>query len=295
MPSVPRTDELVERIIAEHRERLLALKMQTTLDRGLESHVRLNHTDWHPGLPAAERAQINGQVHALIKRALTGQGDERIAYLVGATEKSRKTWDDIRTGAEKAMTALASQLPVYSWVALTRGAGALGLATIVAEAGAPLDRFPNPAKLWARLAFAPYCGHAGSTWLRPSWRPRALINEEWKSLGFNPKRYALISQVGLYLRIHQSRKASKDSNSGNGIPTGPYGEVYAARRARTALTHPEWTKLHAHKDALRVTTKAYLRDLWCAWNEREVRTAVPHDHFSCDTQERDTLSELSDA
>jgi hypothetical protein len=42
----------------------------------------------------------------------------------------------------------------------------------------------------------------------------------------------------------------------------PYRAVYDARRARTAATHPDWTDGHSHNDALRVTSKAILRDLW---------------------------------
>lgn len=42
----------------------------------------------------------------------------------------------------------------------------------------------------------------------------------------------------------------------------PYRDVYLARREHTAVTHPDWTPGHSHNDALRVTSKAVLRDLW---------------------------------
>jgi len=44
----------------------------------------------------------------------------------------------------------------------------------------------------------------------------------------------------------------------------PYRIVYDARRAHTVVTHPEWTPLHALNDALRVTSKEILKDLWRA-------------------------------
>jgi hypothetical protein len=44
----------------------------------------------------------------------------------------------------------------------------------------------------------------------------------------------------------------------------PYRVVYDQRRAHTALTRPEWTDGHSHNDALRVASKAILRDLWRA-------------------------------
>lgn len=42
----------------------------------------------------------------------------------------------------------------------------------------------------------------------------------------------------------------------------PYRATYDQRRAHTAVTHPEWTDGHSHNDAIRVTSKAILRDLW---------------------------------
>jgi hypothetical protein len=53
------------------------------------------------------------------------------------------------------------------------------------------------------------------------------------------------------------------------IAGGPTAYVVSAnlhrrhyRRAHTAVSHPDWTKLHARKDALRITMKAFLKDLW---------------------------------
>jgi hypothetical protein len=48
-----------------------------------------------------------------------------------------------------------------------------------------------------------------------------------------------------------------------------YRLVYERRRAHTAVTHgPDsespWTKGHSQNDALRITSKAILKDLWRA-------------------------------
>ncbi len=42
----------------------------------------------------------------------------------------------------------------------------------------------------------------------------------------------------------------------------PYRKVYDERRARTAETHPEWTAGHSHNDALRIVSKALLKNMW---------------------------------
>src|SRR5262249_25534991 len=62
---------------------------------------------------------------------------------------------------------------------------------------------------------------------------------------------------------------AKKTGTGVGEPNGPYGEIYAARRAHTAISHPDWTPGHAQDDALRVMMKAYLRDLWIEWMKAE--------------------------
>jgi hypothetical protein len=48
----------------------------------------------------------------------------------------------------------------------------------------------------------------------------------------------------------------------DGCTCSPYRKVYDARRARTAVTHPDWTDGHSHNDALRVASKEILKDLW---------------------------------
>jgi len=190
-------------IVDHHRRRRFAMKVQQKLDRALESFLRANFTAWSPDLGDAERDKFNAQVTAMIKAARDGTGNPDVVELVKALDQSREPFDAIRATAEKAMEKLAKQLPVYPWLETVRGAGALGLATIIAEAG-DLSRYPNP---------------------------------------------------------------------GQGKPNGPYGEVYAKRRAHTALTHPDWSKQHSRMDALRITMKSFLLDLWTQWN-RTARTDV---------------------
>jgi hypothetical protein len=50
----------------------------------------------------------------------------------------------------------------------------------------------------------------------------------------------------------------------DGCTCSVYRVVYDIRRAHTAGTRPDWTDGHSHNDALRVVSKAILRDLWRA-------------------------------
>lgn len=261
---MPTTAEIVAEIRAAHRQRRFAMKIQQKLDRALESFVRRNATDWHPDLPEAERTKINNKVKEMIKDTRAGKSDLMVE-VIATSDRARAPADELRNTNEKRMEKLAETLPVYAWAEGIRGIGALGLATIVAECG-DLSNYPNVAKVWKRLGYAPYDGLAGSTWKRQTWRPRALTAEEWIANPFSGERYALTAQIALWLRNAQWIGKAK-SEDGVGKPNGIYGEAYAARRARTAVTHPDWSDGHADKDALRVMFKKFLLDLWVAWRE----------------------------
>ena len=47
---------------------------------------------------------------------------------------------------------------------------------------------------------------------------------------------------------------------------GPYGEVYARRKERTAWSNFIATPKHRDNDARRIMTKAVIEDLWRVWN-----------------------------
>jgi transposase len=171
-----------------HRQRRFAMKVQQTLDRRLESLIRTNATDWNPNAGEAERERANREVRELLKRIRGGEPHE-LADEVHLCDAARAPADAKRSETEKEMEKAAKTLPVYAWIESIRGAGALGLATIIAEAG-DLSNYATPPKLWKRLGFAPYDGHAGSTWKRDSWRPRALTADKWVANPFSGERYA---------------------------------------------------------------------------------------------------------
>jgi Transposase IS116/IS110/IS902 family len=245
-----------------HRQRRFAMKVQQKLDRSLESFLRINATAWNPNAEDADREKANREVKDLIKRIRAGEQHEFTTAVV-TTDRAREPADEMREVNEKAMERAAKKLPVYPWLENIRGAGALGLATIIAETG-DLSNYDTPAKLWKRLGYAPFDGHAGSTWKRETWRPRALSSEEWIENPFSGERYALMTQIATWLVNAQWIGAAKAGN-GEGKPNGHYGEIYAKRRDQTKVSHSDWTLGHRRSDALRITMKAFLKDLWTEW------------------------------
>jgi hypothetical protein len=260
MPDISDTVNLIRGL---HRQRRFAMKVQQKLDRSLESFLRINATAWNPNAEDADREKANREVKELIKRIRAGEPHE-FTTAVMTCDRARQPADEMRAANEKAMEKIAKELFIYPFVEAIRGAGALGLATIVAEAG-DLSNYATPAKLWKRLGFAPFDGYAGSTWKRASWRPRALTAEEWIENPFSGERYALMAQIVTWLVNAQWIGAAKAGN-GEGKPNGHYGEIYAKRREATKKSHADWTPGHRRSDALRITMKAFLKDLWIEWN-----------------------------
>jgi hypothetical protein len=265
--------EIIEDIRGLHRQRRYAMKVQQKIDRALEAFIRINATAWTFDASEDDREKFNREVKAIMAAARKGEGFPIIVELVKSTDKGREPFDALRDAVEKNMTALAEQLPAMAWVKTVRGAGALGLATIIAEAG-DLANYSNPAKLWNRLGFAPYDGAAGSTWKRPTWRTRALTAEEWTEHPFSGRRYALMHQIAIWLVNAQVESAEK-SGTEFGRPLGVYGEIYVRRREHTKAAHPDWTKLHARMDGLRVAMKAFLKDLLLEWRRGAVAPLDP--------------------
>ncbi|HMA75333.1 MAG TPA: hypothetical protein VKP67_28180 [Xanthobacteraceae bacterium] len=264
-----------------HRRRRYAMKQQQGIDRRCESYIRSNYTDWRPDMGDDDRERIRKEVQAHLKRARSGEHEDAgLVELVRLTDRIREPVDLIRSEQERIMEKLAERLPGWSFVKSVKGAAALGFATIVAECSAlnretgevtTLDDYANPSKVWKRLGFAPYDGRAGSTWKRDKWRPRALTNEEWIANPFSGERYALIIMIAESLFRHQWQSAEK-AGTDEGQPIGPYGQLYADRRRVTAVTNPEWSKLHSKRDATRYMMKKYLQHLWSAWHD-ETRAA----------------------
>lgn len=264
--------DTIAQIRRHHRRRRFAMKIQQKLDRALESFVRINATNWSPDMPEAERDKINREVKDIIKQARAG-GQSDLSDIVLVSDRAREPTDEMRAASEKAMEKLAMELPIYQWIESIRGAGALGLATIVAESG-DLTNYPNPAKLWKRLGFAPFDGFAGSSWKRETWRPRTLTAKEWIANPFSGERYALMHQIAVWL-VNAQWIGKAKTESGEGEPNGPYGEIYAARRKHTLKTHSDWSDGHRRMDALRVTMKAFLRDLHVEWKKPRDVAAKP--------------------
>lgn len=250
-------EEIVAEIRAHHRRARLMMKASNAIKQRLSSYVVFDALGYTPGDKAALKKGY-AEAGKVIKAALADK-DHELHNICAAIISGCEPLDAERSAREKAMVKLVKQLPVHQWALAIKGFGDLGLAQIIAEAG-DLGKYGTVSKLWKRLGLAVMNGN------RQGAPGKGASAEDWIEHGYSPERRAIIWSIfSDSMFRHQWAAAAEGEDVGK--PKGPYGEVYARRRAHTAITHPDWTKGHSHNDARRVMTKSVIADLWSAWRE----------------------------
>lgn len=164
--------------------------------------------------------------------------------------------------------------PLGAWVKAQKGVGEKQAARLLAAVGDPYwntlhGRPRTVSELWA------YCGlhtlPAGH--VRTDTQEARADGDKLRDPGHqSTDAHIHPTQVAARRRKGQRANWSTDAKmraylvavSCMKAPGSPYRDVYLARRERTSATHPGWTPGHSHNDALRITAKAILRDLWVA-------------------------------
>lgn len=213
---------------------------------------------WQPDEEKTKRSQLKKIALDTVTKMLNGKEEsgqlaEFMAPFVMMDLPSWSAHVENREKIEKRMVEIVKDLPIWKWAETVNGLGPLGLATILGEAGDP-SNYPTVCKFRKRLGWAPAeCYPKGKTGGRKI--PRSC-------------KGAIYGDVAIPLFLAQSPIVDKTTGEVK-REAGPYRKVYDARRAHTATTHPEWTKKHAQKDALRVMIQRLLTDLWLAWRETD--------------------------
>lgn len=175
--------------------------------------------------------------------------------------------------------------PLGAWVASRIGVGEKQAARLLAAVGDPYwntlhDRSRTVSELWAfsGLHPVPAAGVHASPGDPPPpdttpTSPSSLPNGRASGSAFAPgshvaarrrkgqqANWSSTAKMRAYLIAESCIKHSRS----------PFRAVYDARRARTAVTHPDWTPGHSHNDAMRIVAKEVLKDLWRA--ARDIHT-----------------------
>lgn len=219
-----------------------------------------------------------------------GLGDD-----VPAVKAQRMIADSLLAAEHGADLALRRRLrghPLGPWVTATAGVGPRQGARLIACIGDPYwntlhDRPRTVSELWAYcglhvLPGVPSVGDAqsgiqnapdggdGDVGHHDADTHRVLAGVAAKRRKGQQSNWSSDAKMRAYLvatSCLKVRKASCHLCDGStehvaNCACSPYRIVYDARRAHTAVTHPDWPLGHSHNDALRIASKALLKDLW---------------------------------
>lgn len=266
---------IVSELASKQRQRRFCIVTQSMLDRRIESLIA-SHMGFRIDASEKDRKALFARAKAhrvAVEKSGEGQSTtdaqaaaalSALTPLIRISAANRQPWDELRNEVEKTMRRLAKELPCYAFAEQVRGFGDLALAVLQAEAGIPFAEYRTVSGLWKRLGLAVINGER---------QRRKTGKEAAAEHGYSPSRRAeVFAFISDSMFRGQWRAADEDTGEAAG-PRGPYGEVYARRRAHTeprieatedlpAADSAKWTKGRCHNDARRVMSKALLRDLW---------------------------------
>ena len=270
--SVSGIDELCGVLVALQRDRCFAIRQQGQSNHAALAYIR-NRLGYTTGLAKPGRAALAAAAMRIKKAIERGMPEEAwpeeadmvrgCTYVVLRLALARQEWDRMRANTEKEMQRLARRLPAWPFVDGVAGAGALGLAVLVGEAG-DLARYPTKGHLWKRLGLAVVDGGRQGS-VPPGLDPQAR-KEAWIERKYNPRRLAEIYAFFYDALLRQQWQKN--------TARGPYGEYYARKKAE----YVERGHKGADRAARRAMAKMFVRDVWNAWRRAVAAAdAVPQE------------------
>jgi hypothetical protein len=224
-----------------------------------------------PDEDGATKTDADGQVR--------GFGLDSTHPVVSTIEALSAQLDAVEHQAILALNRAMRRHPLVFWQRSAKGVGEKQLARLLAATGDPYinattGRPRTVSQLWA------YCGlHTLPTTDQRTRDTQTVCVGGGGILPAGakkrpaPTRWAPLPGTNVAARRHKGIRCNWSTDAKTRaylIATscikhdGTYREVYDARRAHTAVTHPDWTPGHSHNDALRILSKTILRDLWRA-------------------------------
>lgn len=174
---------------------------------------------------------------------------------------------------EKAM----KRHPLGPWVAKQNGIGLKTVARLLAVIGDPYwntaDNKPRTvSQLWAYSGYHVFSSGQAA-------RRQKGVQANWSTQAKTRTYLIAESCIKRYVRATCPGDEHKVVTHAEDCACSPFRKVYDARRAHTVVSNPDWTDGHRHNDAIRVTAKEVLKELW-----RESRRLHEEMHEAAFTQ-----------
>ncbi len=264
-------EDIIAEIREEHRRRCFAIKQRMRMFSAVAAFIRIG-LGWRRDMPKEEAQKIKDKALAMVAGSIEAG---RYAPMIEATKFAARPFNDEQKAAEKVMSKLVMQLPIYEkFCKPINGFGALGLAIIIGEAG-DLSSYPSKSALWKRMSVAVMDG------IRQGGLSKFAKPEEWVSHGYVRERRARLWTIGtsmikkdntyrdLYLARKQLEREKAEAAglivaSADDIPVG-------SRKEYISL-------MHIHRRAQRYMEKQLLKHLWQAWRGTKSRDLPKAEH-----------------
>ena len=155
---------------------------------------------------------------------------------------------------EAKMRSIAELLPASVWIKCVHGAGLLGLAIVVGEAGSPLSEFSNPGKLWKRLGLAPHWCYKMTT--KDGKEVEAIPRRRRSAIWTVADALLNKGKKNIYADLYQQRLVFECQKNPEFL-TGNLSEK----------TGKPCVLKHGRRRASRYAEKRFIRDLWREWRK----------------------------
>lgn len=175
--------------------------------------------------------------------------NNRSVQVIDALQAELET---VEKGVIKELQKIMKSHPLGPWVKAQKGVGEKQAARLLAAIGDPY---------W--IEAAEFEDDNGNITVREAG-PRT-VSQLWAYAGLHvdPKGEAVRRRKGVQSNWKTDIKTRAYLVATSCIKQdGGYRKVYDARRAATKISHPDWTDGHSHNDALRIVSKAILKDMW---------------------------------
>lgn len=150
--------------------------------------------------------------------------------------------DDSIKMLEKELKAIVRSRPIWTqWAVDVGGLGELSVAAIIGSCGNPAD-YRGPAALWKRFGLGFAISPEGEQVRQRKTTDAAMA----VLMGYSPERRSTMHVIGECLV-----RAKKQ-----------YYQRYCTEKEAIAAVHPELTKGHIHRRAMRKMEKRLLADIW---------------------------------
>ena len=246
--------DLCDKLRGLQRKRSILLKSRIMQANRLQAIIA-GTIGFSSSMPENERKAVFKKAQKLIDDVVDGKVKGLPFHnIIMATNVGIASFETEESLVLSEMNGLAEQLPVAAWIKepQQRGFGISSLAAMIGECG-DLRNYAGPAKLWKRMASAPFQDSDGKTLMGSTWRMAKegkLNAEQWTQFGYSPRRRSIA-----YLWGENLMKQNKSI----------YRARYDNGRAVFAAKHPDYPDCRLHKHGMLLAAKLLMKLLWVEW------------------------------